>query len=315
MDIKKMNDDWYLAEKMLPVVDAQGHVTEEPFCFSLERIKTEDDKNVLKDFIGKQRDIAWGLLDKLRDSVKYASEYSEVEHKPGAKDDDEGHLEYLNKNIHILASLFRPINAILQCLRNFKKSDVWVVYVSDVAGNRPERPLALQSLEEREETLHRVRMMVAVATHGEAPFQLFEGIFSNALSIRERKPKVKGNLSIELLAFAAKAMKERDATKIYVIMKPLEKMRDILMKKLGVACMVGANNEQGQSPIKIESAGGVLVSFKLAGPDGLKIIFQAREGGGKHDILVKHAWLFDLIGQSKKYPYVTIELDKLAKRF
>jgi hypothetical protein len=320
-DIKRLSDDWYLAEKVLKVVDDKGKTVEKPFWFLMERVKTEDEKKALEAFIKKQKEIAQELNDKVHNSARYWDSFSHwgQEKKP-EKDSESGeYLDYLRKNFGVLDIAGfggKPADMLLKCLRYFKKSDFWVASVWD------KKPDPNQPPKEMGDLLNTARMMVSVTTHPEVPFQMHMGIFANPVVVRDQKARPK-DLSIELHAFAAKAMKMHDSEKMYMITAPLPVMLEILKKKLGKDCIVGArvpdsvreSERTSVSPITIKrgTIDSGVESFILTSPgDRGTIIFQTKFP----ETLVKHGWFFEHVGQSDEYaPYVTIELDKLAKRF
>ena len=329
-EIKKINDDWYLGVKKLKVIDEKGNEVEKTHYFSMERVKTKEQKDALKTFVDTQEIVAKELRNRVINSNKYwgaiRSPYSRWRlltwdndrQKPEKDVDDEKRLAYLYKNLGTLA-IDDPARMIRLCLDDCLKCDSWIVYITE---KRPQKPLAdrCQTKEGLEEALNSVQMQVSVSTHSKTPFQMHMGIFANPVVVRDQRLRPK-NLSMELHGFCAAAMEKHDSSKVYMITLPIQIMREIMQKGLGENCIIGVHcsnlrgwRDNAKSPIVVEQEGGSATRFRLLTKGGKKAIFECE---GFHTFYSEsYRWFFSKVGiQSSLNEYVTVELEKLAKKF
>jgi hypothetical protein len=309
-EIKKMSDDWYLAEKMLKV-DEHGKMVEKPFCFSLERVRTSDAQKIWLKSIQEQDLVARQLVFKLRMSSKYWDQFKHDKSEVRPKgDDNESYLNYLYKNKNVLDNVWLPIGMMQGSLNCFEECAVWVAYVLDT---EPKEPLAQQSENERKETLKHIHMTMSVLTSDGVPLQRHAGIFANSVAIQNEKKRPE-RLSFELHAFAAGALRKADVKKLYMITVPALSMRTILKEKLGGELFIGVNDERIKSPVRVERGdenSTVVESFSLVDESGNRL-FNA----SKDELNGKYRCFFEGIGtSSKEYQYATVKVDVLAKFF
>lgn len=320
-EVKKINDDWYLAEKTFQFTDEKGETVKKPYYFSMERVKTEEQKEALKKFVGEQERIACHLEKEVQTSRKYWDKFSfhfDAQKKP-EKDANEKRLDYLYKNmgvIGIYGSTAAPSAMLSDCLDRYDQCDVWIAYVAD---QKPLQPLAETCRTEDgiRAALNTIQMMVSVSTHQKkVPFQMHMGIFANPVIVRDQKNRPK-KLSIELHGFGAAASLARyGSSKIYMITAPWKKMRKILQENLGEDCIVGVRAESMQpgdnrnSPVYVVRNCQRLEFFRLYSPDRTKVIFETKWPASAP------GWFLAACGLSENNDlYVTIELAKLAKKF
>lgn len=86
-----------------------------------------------------------------------------------------------------------------------------------------------------------IELAFAVLTQPDIPFQIHRGISRNEDYTGPQHPSI----SLDLHAFAARAMRKINPLKRYVISDPLEKMREIFIKNLPSQCYQNGFNFEG----------------------------------------------------------------------
>jgi hypothetical protein len=235
--IVKMSDDWYLAEKKLPFFnDKKQMVGEKPVYFSLERIPVDDPcTDTWQEFCDyqtkKNSEYREGL--KLLFQLKKITEV-EKEHVLGVLASAQNALGFLCDYVTENANLYPWQH------KGVRNGDLWIAYA---AKEKPEKPFREVTSAQAATVWKTFLMTVAVRTDDAVPFQVHMGISQPPILIYKRSEyALPQNLSVELHAFAARALqqrgREKGVEKVYVLTRPLFIMNKILRENLGDACIL-----------------------------------------------------------------------------